>query len=258
MSKLRATLIHLTISAAVVGCVFALIFFVWYPAPYFRVSGADGIVRVLIGVDLVLGPLLTLILFRSGKPRLLFDMSVIVIIQLSALIYGTSVIYQERPYFIVFTIDRFVVVPKKDVDFSKIKDEALRNKPWRAPIFAFASLPEDPVEQEKLFMEVLGGQPDIDRRPEYWTPYEEKIDKVMARAVPLSELKPKSDEARRKIATVMQRHHNSDQLIFLPITSNVNVYSMIFDSATKTVVDILALDPWEEMRPVSPPVQSAG
>ncbi len=246
MSKLRAFLIHLSISATIVGAVFAVIFFLWYPDPYFRVSGANDIVRVLIGVDLVLGPLLTLVLFKSGKPRLLFDLSVIAIIQLSALIYGTSVIYQERPYFVVFAIDRFVVVPKKDVDLSKIRNETLKHKPWRGPIFAFASLPEDNKAREKLMFEVLDGGPDIDRRPEFWAPYAEKIDQVMARAEALSDMRPSSDEAKRLIAGVRARHENADQLLYLPITSNVNVYSMILDPDTKTAVDIVAVDPWEE------------
>ena len=257
MSKLKAFLIHLTISASIVGTVFAIIFFFWYPYPYFRVSGANDIVRVLIGVDLVLGPVLTLVLFKSGKPRLMFDLSVIALIQLSALIYGTTIIFQERPYFVVFAVDRFVVVPKKDVDMTKIKHEAMKEKPWRGPILAFASLPEDYAEREKLMFEVIEGGPDIERRAEYWSPYADKIDQIMARAEALTDIKPRSEEARRQIAEVMARHENADQLRYLPITSNVNVYSMIFDPATKTAVDIVAVDPWEEARPVSPD-ESAG
>lgn len=251
MSKLSAFLIHLAISATVVGTVFVIIFFFWYPYPYFRVSGADDIVRVLIGVDLVLGPALTLVLFKSGKPRLRFDLSVIAIIQLSALIYGTNIIFQERPYYVIFAVDRFVLVPKKDIDVTRIQSETLKHKPWRGPIFAFASLPEDNKEREKLMMDVIGGAPDIDRRPEYWSPYADKIDQVMARAESLTSINPRSDEAKRQMASVRARHENADQLLYLPITSNVNVYSMILDPETRKAVDIVAIDPWEEARPVS-------
>ncbi len=245
MSKLRAFLIHFSISATVVGIVFAVIFFVWYPDPYFRIAGTGEVVRVLIGVDLVLGPLLTLILFKSGKPRLLFDLTVIALIQLSALIYGANVIFQERPYFVVFAIDRLVVVPKKDVDLSKIEYEELLDKPWRAPIFAFASLPDSNKEREKLMMEVIAGGPDIERRPEYWSPFAERIDQVMARAEALTRISPQDDEARKKFGELIQRHENADQLVFLPVISRLNVYSMVFDPATKALVDILAIDPWE-------------
>ena len=68
MSKLRAFLIHFSISATVVGAAFAVIFFAWYPAPYFEVVGAWNVVRILIVVDLILGPLLTLIPVDPWEP----------------------------------------------------------------------------------------------------------------------------------------------------------------------------------------------
>ena len=110
ISKLHAFLIHLAGSALVVGALCAIIFFVWYPAPYFAAKGASGVLRVLIGVDLILGPTLTLILFRPRKPGLVFDLSIIATIQLAALVFGTTVIYQERPYYAVFAVDRFQVL----------------------------------------------------------------------------------------------------------------------------------------------------
>jgi hypothetical protein len=250
MSKLKAFLIHLAISATVVGTVFAVIFFFWYPSPYFRISGADDIVRVLIGVDLVLGPVLTLVLFKSGKPRLMLDMSLIAVIQLSALIYGTNVIFQERPYFVVFAVDRFVVVPRKDIDLTRVKYADLAVKPWRGPIFAVATLPEDIAARQKLMFEVIDGAPDIERRPELWVPYADNIDQVMARAEALTDFRPRSDEAKRQMAGVRARHANADKLLYLPITSNVHVFSMIFDPETREAVDIVAVDPWEEARPL--------
>ena len=85
---------HLSISATVVGFFLAVIFFLWYPPPYFEIAGAEGVVQILIGVDLILGPLLTLLLYRPGKPGVIFDLSFIALIQLSALIYGVTIIYQ--------------------------------------------------------------------------------------------------------------------------------------------------------------------
>src|SRR5437762_10459463 len=64
ISRRRAFLTHLLSSAVIVSAVCVLVFFVWYPHPYFRISGAWNPLRVLIGVDLVLGPLLTLLVFK--------------------------------------------------------------------------------------------------------------------------------------------------------------------------------------------------
>ena len=93
MSRLRAFLVHLSLSAAVVGSVFAVVFLVWYPESYFEVVGAWYLVRILFIVQIVLGPLLTFIVFKPGKPGLKFDLSVIALVQVVALVYGTVVIY---------------------------------------------------------------------------------------------------------------------------------------------------------------------
>lgn len=81
MTKGRAFAIHLTASAAVVLILFAIMRLLWYPAPYFDINGGWTVLRILAGVDVVLGPILTLIVFKPGKPSLKFDMSVIVALQ---------------------------------------------------------------------------------------------------------------------------------------------------------------------------------
>jgi len=248
MSKVRAFLIHLSISATVVGAVFAVIFFAWYPEPYFQIAGTRKVVMVLLGVDLVLGPLLTLILFKSGKPSLVFDLSVIALIQLSALVYGTSIIFQERPYFVVFTVDRFMVVAKSDVDLSRLVYEELKNKPWRGPIFAVANLPDSDEERQKLFTEVLDGKPDIDRRPEYWSPYADSVGEVMDRATALTDLKAKGEVIASEVEKVIQRHPNGDQLVYLPIVSTAitRAFPLVLDSSGIYPVDFIGVDLWAE------------
>jgi hypothetical protein len=246
MSRTRAFLIHLTISATVVGAVCAVIFFVWYPDPYFQIAGTANVVKVLIGVDVVLGPLLTLILFKSGKPGLVIDLSIIACLQIAALVYGSNVIFQERPYFVVFAIDRFIVVPAKDINFDEIPSEDMKNKPWREPIFVYANPPATEEAQSRLFEEVLEGKPDIERRPQYWSSYADKIDKVIARADPFSEFQPKSPADREKIERVRQRHANADQLVYLPIISNTLVYSVLLDPETKQPVEFIDINPWEQ------------
>ena len=127
--KLIAFLIHLTISTAIIGVVFALIFFFWYPPPYFEANGAWSVISVLVMVDLVMGPVLTLVLFKKGKPGLILDLCIIAAVQLTALIYGINVVYGERPYYLVFAVDRFEVVGKIEIDADKIKYPDLKLKP---------------------------------------------------------------------------------------------------------------------------------
>ena len=75
MTKLRAFAIHLIVSATVILAFLGVMFFVWYPVPYFETDGGWKVLRILAGVDVVLGPLLTLIVFKPGKPSTPPDLS---------------------------------------------------------------------------------------------------------------------------------------------------------------------------------------
>jgi hypothetical protein len=86
------------------------IYFNWYPQPYFSVDGGWQGIRLIAGVDLVLGPLITFLIFDLSKRRreIVFDLIIIAIIQFSALAYGVLLTYTQRPVAIVM-IDEFVV-----------------------------------------------------------------------------------------------------------------------------------------------------
>ena len=122
----------------------------------------------------------------------------------------------------------------------------MKKKPWRAPIFVFADLPESDEERSQLLMEILDGKPDIERRPTYWSSYVEKIDQVMARAEDFKDFRPKTAAARQKIDAARKRHTNADQLVYLPIIANALVYSVLIDPATKEPVDFIGVNPWEQ------------
>ena len=250
ISKLQAFLIHLTGSAVVVGTLCAVIFFVWYPAPYFAAKGASGVLLVLIGVDLILGPTLTLILFRPRKPGLVFDLSVILTIQLAALVYGTTALYQERPYYLVFAVDRLEILAYKDVDSSMIEYEELRRKPFIGPILAVASLPEGQDEFQRLLEETaFECKPDIERRPEFWSPYANRSDDVIARAKSLAELLERYPETRTEISKLTESlDAEIDDLAYIPLVGRETSFAFVIDAETATPIDIIDVDPWSDAR----------
>jgi len=53
---------------------------VWYPPPLFQLLGGFELLLLIVAVDIALGPLLTLVVFKSGKKRLKFDLSVIALL----------------------------------------------------------------------------------------------------------------------------------------------------------------------------------
>lgn len=116
--KLRASGIHLGLSVLVAALVAAMVFLVWYPYPYRLISGGRDLFLMVIAVDVIIGPLITFVVFSEKKQRreLIADFSVVIIIQLAALGYGMWTVYIARPVYLVFEYNRVVVVHAADVD----------------------------------------------------------------------------------------------------------------------------------------------
>src|SRR5690348_13408152 len=153
MSRWKAAGIHICVSV-LIGLVAAiLIFGVWYPRPYGQAAGADTLILLLLGVDVVVGPLLTLIVFRAGKWGMRFDLTVIAVAQACAFLYGISVVVRARPAFVVATIDRFSLVSANNIDpadYANAKAPEFTHAPWTGPRVVGALPPTEIAERNRI------------------------------------------------------------------------------------------------------------
>ena len=246
MTRFQASRIHFAISAAVVGTVLAIVFLIWYPGPTFEISGARAPVFVLIGVDLVLGPLLTLIVYKQGKPGLKFDLSFIATVQLVALIYGSYTLFSERPFYLVFAIDRVSLVAAKNIDKSSIRYADLTQKPIGRLVNVFARKPEDSEEFQRFLDSVLfQGMPDLDRRTEYWEPWESGANSIRSTIKSLDDFEPASELERQELADAINRHgRKHPRLGLLPIGGIEENIGMLVDQDSLLPLDVIRVDPW--------------
>ena len=163
----------------------------WYPRPLFEAAGGNNLLLIVVGVDVVLGPLLTLIVFKSGKPGMNFDLAVIGLVQLGALAYGGYVVALARPAFIVFVKDRFEIATAAELDPGELaaaKYPEFRAPPWGGPLLAAADMPADPAERRKLIEAALAGM-DLQQFPRYWVPYAQREREVLASADTVARLR---------------------------------------------------------------------
>jgi hypothetical protein len=146
MNRFGAFAVHLGISLVIFAVLGYLIVFHWYPDFFFASDGGWQGVRIVALVDLVLGPLLTLIVYKAGKPSLKFDLTTIAVIQAVALTAGVWVVYTERPIAMVFSDGSFTSMSADDY---REVDQALPDlAPFAGnPAWVSVVLPEDPREQ---------------------------------------------------------------------------------------------------------------
>lgn len=245
--KINASLLHLAISAIVISVFVLIVWFIWYPSPFLYIEGGFQIIMILIGVDVILGPLLTLIIYKPGKKWLVFDLSVIAAVQIAALIYGTYTIYLERPQYIVFTVDRFNLIAAGSIDTSKLQDKTLESNFFDQPKLVFALQPEDIKVKEQILENAFAGGKDIDQLPELYRQYAQHKETILhnhhqLKLNNLLETYPKAESEIKKIEKSQQM--NRDSFIFYPLTGKKRDLVIILNNKNAQQIGYLDIDPW--------------
>ena len=246
VNRFQAFAVHLTASATFVGLFLGFTFFVLYPAPLFQVEGAKLAIQIMLGVDIVLGPLLTLVVFKPGKPGLKFDMAVIIAIQLAAFIYGASVIISERPAIVSFAVDRFVVIAAAEsgeMAMEKIDTEQVKLKVI-GPTYVYAEMPENAAEHGLVFGVHEGGA-DLERRPEFYRDFHTNIERNFPKAINLQERAEKSEEARVEIENYLESSGKSyDDIAAYPVAGKHHDMVLVVDKQSKSLAGFIDIYPW--------------
>jgi len=172
VSRWRAASIHLAISVAVGLGSLLLIVGVWYPPPYFAVSGAGTLVLLIIGVDLTLGPLLTLIVFDMRKRSLRFDLAVIALLQAAGLAYGLHIAFVSRPVFLVAERDQVTAVYANEVDMAGAERAPFKRLPLWGPELVSLQLPDDPQAMDEAIAAILRGGSGMRNRLAAYAPFD--------------------------------------------------------------------------------------
>lgn len=247
MNRWKAAGVHLCISALIAALVGSLLYFVWFPSPYFVAAGAGGLILLLMGVDVGIGPLITLVVVNGHKARrlVLLDLSIIGLLQIIALGYGLHVITSARPVFIVAGVDRLVIVSAKDLsdaDLAKGDRPEFRRRSWTGPVLVGTFTPSGKDAIEFAMKIIAGGKP-VDRLPQYYLPYDQAIDAILKNyARPLASLK-KVTESQRADLNRLQAQTPGETLEALPLQSGENSYTAIISTVSRRPVAVLRIGP---------------
>jgi hypothetical protein len=246
MSRYQASLVHLFLSALLVGSVVGVVFWLWYPEPTFGIVGVLPIILMLIAIDLVLGPLLTMIVYKHGKPGLKFDLSVIALVQIVALAYGTHILYQEKPHYLVFAVDRLEFVAKTHIDPLVMRFEESQTEKFAGLTLVYARRPTDPDEYQRYFDSVIfEGQPDLERRPEFWEPWSGGADMLRQQAKAIEDITAESPLEQENLRRAIEEHaSNHPNLGLLPIGGIEANIGMLVDRDTLEIIDVIYANPW--------------
>lgn len=231
--------------------VVALMLLLWYQPPFFSALGGKRILLILLGVDVTLGPLITLLIFNPLKSRkaLRFDLSVIAVLQSAALIYGISVLFQARPVFVVFSEGSFDLITANMLskqDIEQAKYPAYRSLPLTGPVYAYSEMPTDIKERNQLVFNAMTGK-DLPQFPQYYMPYSEHGAIEGRAAKPISDLKQLNPKQAAQIDRSVQSSGRAESDIgYVPLRAKYQDQAVLLGKSDGKVLGLLDVNPWPD------------
>lgn len=246
----KAATLHFGVSL-LVGLVAAwLVYRVWYPDGLHRLTGGAALFFLLMAVDVVCGPVLTLVLYSPVKSKLKWrvDMGLIALVQVTALVYGLIHVAAARPVFLAFEGDRFRVVQAFDVDKRHLQEAQapFTTLPWNGPkpIGIHLSTPNDTDYLGSVQMSLLGLHPAF--RPSRWRSYSDQRPRILELLRPLSQLESKNADRLNELHVVIRKFGiTPEQMGYLPLVNDlVTDWVIVIDRSTALPLGCIPFDGW--------------
>lgn len=244
LNRWKAAGLHLACSALVGLVVLVVITQWWIPAPYFQAMGTTRLILLILAVDVVLGPLLTLVVFNLAKPELKRDLGIIAILQVCAFSYGIYAATQARPVYLTLAVDRFEIVTRAEVDANELKSapESFHELRWGQPGLAWAKQPDDPKEREALMFSAVQAGIDLKHFLRHYQPFEEARDLVQQKAKPLAQLS--AFNPSNVVQPLIERYASRPEVLYLPVQGKQRDLVALVDSKAMALIEVLELQPW--------------
>ena len=248
--RFKAFDLHLLGSASALTLVLGTLYLGWYRWPGWYLSEVLHVVGIVVLVDLVLGPALTLIVASPGKARpvLTRDIGIIVTVQLAALVYGAVTLWAGRPLYYTFSIDRLEFVQASDLDREETA-MALRQNPalaphwYSRPRWVWVPLPDNAEDAAKITQGTVFGGKDVIEMPRYFKPWDQGLPKLRDQLTRLDDIKYFSEAEKQSLRrSVKQQGLSADDRNAMVMWGPSRRVLAVFDPATLHLKALLKAD----------------
>jgi hypothetical protein len=245
--KFVAFAIHFVVTAAVGACAAALIFLVWFPHPFATMIGGTGLFLLVVGCDLVLGPVLSLVVYDSRKSRraLVVDYTTIGIVQMVMMIYGVYIVAGARPAVVAFSKDRFEIVAAHDIAEKELA--AARVPEYRSLSLTgprYVSIRISGADYQDALFEALKGNEEH-QRPRFYAPYEAALEQMRRNGIRVEVLERKFPAYKPALdAAVRQAGIAPQNARCFPVHNRMGFWTAIVDEAGGKPLSYAAVDPY--------------
>ncbi|GAB2890824.1 hypothetical protein GCM10027046_19430 [Uliginosibacterium flavum] len=248
LTRTQLVVTHLVISAIIVTSFILFAVLQWCPPPLTAATGLVKVLLILFCVDVVLGPILCLFFVKPARSSYRFDLATVICLQLVAFVFGAWSIYQGRPAYLVFALDRFEVVAASQIEsaeLAKVKHPEFKVLPQSGPVFVYAEQPNDPVEKQRILFSSMSGA-DLQVFPQYYRPYQEHAAEVLGKSHAIEELLKLNPEAKARLEDLQKKFaRQADRFRYIPLVAKQREMSVLIDAKSAEILEIVDLRPWK-------------
>jgi hypothetical protein len=247
--RLKALGLHLSASACALSLILGALYLGWYYWPGWALTEVTHVVVVMVGVDVVVGPLLTFVIAHANKPRrdLVRDIAMIVAVQLCALIYGTVSLWNGRPLYYAYSETVLQLVQAYDIDARESADGRRLNPDfaphwYSRPRWIWAPLPQDPTVSQKIVASSIQGGDDVISMPRYFKPWEQGLPALRAHLKKVDDVAYFYGSQKKQLKERMQAAgFDTGQANSMPLTGRGHPLLAVIDPATAKIKAIIGL-----------------
>lgn len=185
-NRYQAFAIHLFISLIIFLILSIIITYLWYPGFLFSTDGGWDGIRLIAGIDFIIGPTLTLLIYNVQKAKLKQDLIIIALIQLTCLTFGTWTVYQERPVAVIFSDGVFYAKSQAALQLHNIDLNKIYALDKKIPAWIYVDIPENEKERSKLLISQLNRGP-LYTFAELYKSYKDNLNKILEYSIEPSE-----------------------------------------------------------------------
>jgi hypothetical protein len=237
--KLKAFALHLAVSILGAAALIGIFIWFWFPMPYFLADGGWQALRLVVAIDLVLGPVLTLVVYNPRKPKreFLFDYTVIGLLQVAALSFGIWTSSMHRTAMVVFADGTFYTLDAETVGQIGTAATALARNTRLRPAYAVVRMPEDPAARQKIRQEALAARRPLYTRGDLLAPLDAQTAALVhEQPLDLHRALGGRPEQKRKIADFQAKHGaESSSCSFVPLVCRYGNLLAAVDSTGRVV-----------------------
>jgi len=239
--RLKALGWHFCASTCLLLLIVGTLYLGWYRWPGWYLAGMFKVLPITVGVDAALGPLLTFIIANPSKPlrELARDISLIAVVQLVALVYGTITLWHGRPLYYVYSgrelsVEQGTEFSPAEIALGQQKNPDLAPYWYSLPRWIYVpSLPAG-----------TAGNPDPTSMPRYFQPWSNGLPDLRNKLKRVDEWRYFSLAQRDVLKKrLVEQGFGADYAATMPMTGRDVPLLAVFDSKTLEIKALLRAKP---------------